>query len=184
MGELLGSGAYRIRVKYDVTRGRWCAYKTVCASFTLGLAQVFVMPPVGTSSPACPGPAGRVPYSLLASPWWAHLTLLFPIVQALPVTSTRATSPVALLSTRSVWFGGTLGWVPPTAAAPFVLREPPERLRLTLEVCERKVRKDNCVMFVHVGDKWDGGCAPRALPGTRQWSLVYKVDHLVAAETP
>lgn len=186
MGELLSSGAYRIRVKYDVTRGgcQRCAYKTVCASFTLGLAQVFLMPPVSTSSTTCPGPAGRVARSLLASPRGCqHMTLLFPIMQALPVTFTRATSAtVALPSTRPVWFRGAVGWVPPTAA-PFVLREPPQRLRLTLEVCERKVREDNCVMFVHVGDKWDGGCAPRTLPGARQRSLVYKVDHLVAAET-
>lgn len=40
------------------------------------------------------------------------------------------------------------------------------------------------MLFIHIGDKRDGGRAPRALPGARQRRLVYKVDHLVAAETP
>lgn len=113
MGEPLSSGAYGIRVKYDVTRGgcQRCAYKTVCASFTLGLAQVFLMPPVCTSSTTCPGPAGRVARSLLAPPRGCqHLSLLLPIMQALPVTFTRATSAtVALLPARPVWLRGALG---------------------------------------------------------------------------
>lgn len=45
------------------------------------------------------------------------------------------------------------------------------------------MRKENCVLFVHVGDKGDGGRAPWALPWARQRSLINKVDHLVAAET-
>lgn len=40
------------------------------------------------------------------------------------------------------------------------------------------------MMFISVGDQGDGGRAPRALSGARQRRLVYKVDHLVAAEAP
>lgn len=115
------------------------------------------------------------------------MLVLLPVPRALPAAFTRATRPGALLPSRSVWFGGSLGRVAPTTA-PFVFREPPERLRLPLEVCEREVREDDCVLFVHIGDEGDGGYAPRALPGAlpgaRQRRLVYKVDHLVAAKTP
>lgn len=184
---LLGCGADRIRVKGDVPRGRHRgrAYKTVCASFTLSLAQVLLMARVSSStspvSTACPWP--RVPSSLLAAPRWAHFTLLFPILWVLPAAFTWATSPRALLSPMSVWFGGTLRRVAPTAA-PFVFWESPECLRLTLKVCEREMRKEDCVLFIHIGDEGDGGCAPRAPPGARQWRLIYKVNHFIAAETP
>lgn len=186
---LLGCGADRIRVKRDVSRGRYRrrAYKTVCASFTLAFIQVLLRPPVSSSSSTSPGstacPWPRVPRSLLAAPRWATFTLMFPISRLLPAAFTRATSPGALLSNRSVWFGGTFRRVAPTAV-PFVFWEPPERLRLTLKVCEREVRKDDCLLFINIGDKWDGGCAPWALPGARQRRLIYKVYHLVAAETP
>lgn len=182
---LLGGGAYRIRAKSNFPRGcRGCVYKTVCASFTLSLAQV---PPVssgpGPGPQACPGPAGGVSCSRLATPRGGWLSLLFPLSLALPAAFTWATSPGALLARRSVWFGRTFRWACSTAAAS-VLWEPPQGLRLPLKVCEREVRKDGCVLFVHIGDKRDGGCAPRALPGARHRRLVYKIDHLVAAETP
>lgn len=184
---LSGCGADRIRVKSDVSRGRYqgCAYKTVCASFTLSLVQMLLMPPViSSSSPistACPW--SIVPWNLLAVPGWAHSTLLFPILQTLPAAFTWPTSPGALPSTRSVWFGGTLRRVAPTTD-PFVLWESPECMRLTLKVCEWEMRKYDCMLFIHIGDKWDGGCAPRALPGARQWRFIYKVNHFIAAETP
>lgn len=95
----------------------------------------------------------------------------------------RAAGPGALPSSGPVRFGGPLGGVAP-AAAPLVLRQSPERLRLALEVHEREVRKQNRVVFVNVGDQRDGGGAPRALPGARHRRLVYEVNHLIAAEAP
>lgn len=181
-----GGGADRIWVKGDVPRG-WCwgrAYKTVCASFTLSFAEMLMTCPVSTSTTACPRPNTRLSWSLLAASRWAHVTVTVSISWELLAGFTRATSSGTLLPSESVWFGGAIGWVAPTAAAPFVFRGPPERLRLTLKVCERKVREDDRVLFVHVGDKRDGGCAARALPGARQRCLIYKVDHFVAAETP
>lgn len=40
------------------------------------------------------------------------------------------------------------------------------------------------MLFIHIGNEGDGGCAPRAPPGARQWRLIYKVNHFIAAETP
>lgn len=65
-----------------------------------------------------------------------------------------------------------------------MFRHSPEHLRLALKVCEREMRKQDCVMFIDVGDQGDGGCAPRALSGAGQRRLVYKVNHFVAAEAP
>lgn len=134
------------------------------------------------STTSCPGPKARVPWRLSAAPRRAHFPLLFPISLALSTAFPRTTSPRTLLSRRSVWFGWTLRWVDPTTAS-FVFWQPPEHLRLTLKVCEWKVGKD-CVLFIHIRDKWDGGRTSRALSGARQRRLVYKVYHFVTAETP
>lgn len=166
-----------------ISRGRGCAYKTVCASFTLSLAQVFMMPTVSssTSSTAFPRSRGRVPLSLLAAHRWAYFNP--PILKSFPTAFTRATSPRALLKTRSVWFGWTLRRVSSTSA-PSVFRVPPEHLGLTLKVCEREMREYDCVLFIHIRDQWDGGCVPGTLPGARQRCLINKVDNLIPAETP
>lgn len=91
---------------------------------------------------------------------------------------------MAHLTRGPIRFGGALWRVAPAAAAPLVLRGPPECLGLPLKVCEWKVGKDDGVLLVHVGDEGDGGRAARAPPGARHGSLVYKVNHLVAAEAP
>lgn len=100
-----------------------------------------------------------------------------------PPLFTRTAGPGAPPSSGPVRFGGPLGGVDP-AAAPFVFRQSPERLRLALEVGEREVRQQDRAVFVNVGDQGDGGGAARALPGAGQRRLVDEVDHLVAAEAP
>lgn len=159
----------------------------------LGLAQALLLRPVRSSSstgtsnstgpvPAtCPGPG--VPLSLLAAPRKAPLTLTSPIRQPFSAALARSARPGAPLST-SVLFGGALGQRAPTAAAPPLLRQPPECLRLALKVSEREVRESHRVLVVHVGDEGYGGRAPRAPPRARQRRLVYEVDHFVSAEAP
>lgn len=45
------------------------------------------------------------------------------------------------------------------------------------------MREDDSVLIVHIGDKGNGGCPPWAPHWAWERSLVYKIDHFIAAET-
>lgn len=128
----------------------------------LALARVPLITPV--SPGVRPGPAGGAPVSPRVRLAWR-----LPVARARPVR-----------------LGRSVGRVLPTAAAaaPFVFREPPERVGLSLKVREGEVGEGDRVLLVHVWGERDGGGAPRAPPRARQRRLVDEVDHLVAAKTP